>query len=249
MLKYDFDFDLDDVRTSLAHREIILQKKFLRKIYEKWYSVFISESKKVPPGVLLELGSGGGFLKELLPQVITSDIQPIDFCDKHFNAEQMPFNNAEISAIFMINVFHHIPNPASFLSEAQRTLKSGGKIVMIEPANSFWGRWIYQHFHHEPFDPKGGWTIPSTGPLSGANGAMPWIYFERDVELFQSKFPQLQIESIKYHTPLLYLVSGGVSRKALVPLWSWGIFEGVENILTKITRHASMFHTITIVKK
>ena len=249
MLKYDFDFDLDDVRTSLAHREIILQKKFLRKIYEKWYSVFISESHKVPPGILLELGSGGGFLKELLPQVITSDIQKIDFCDKCFNAEQMPFKDGEISAIFMINVFHHIPNPASFLSEAQRTLKSGGKIVMIEPANSFWGRWIYQHFHHEPFDPKGGWTIPSTGPLSGANGAMPWIYFERDVELFKSKFPQLQIESIKYHTPLLYLVSGGVSRKALVPLWSWGIFDGVENILTKITKHASMFHTSTIVKK
>jgi SAM-dependent methyltransferase len=249
MLKYKLDFEIDDVRTTLAHREIILHKPFLKKIYEEWYDLFIMSAKKLPSGILLEIGSGGGFLKEVFPEVITSDIQEIASCDKCLSAESLPFGKEEISGIFMINVLHHIPNPAAFLNEAQRTLKSGGEIIMVEPANSLWGRWIYKNFHHEPFEPEGGWTIPSTGPLSGANGALPWIIFERDAQEFHKKFPGLKIESVKYHTPLRYLLSGGVSRKALVPLWSWNLFKGVEYILTKITRQASMFQTIRIVKR
>jgi SAM-dependent methyltransferase len=249
MLKYKLEYEIDDVRTTLAHREIILNKPFLRKIYKEWYDKFIKASKTLPAGLLLEIGSGGGFLKEVFPEVITSDIQEIASCDKCLSAESLPFGKEEISGIFMINVFHHIPNPTSFLKEAQRTLKSGGKIIMVEPANSLWGRLIYKNFHHEPFDPQGGWTIPSTGPLSGANGAMPWIYFERDAEEFHKKFPQLKIESVKYHTPLRYLLSGGVSRKALVPLWSWNLFKLAETIITGISRQLSMFQTIVVVKR
>jgi SAM-dependent methyltransferase len=249
MLKYKLDFEIDDVRTTLAHREIILHKPFLKKIYEEWYDLFIKSAKKLPSGTLLEIGSGGGFFKEVFPEVITSDIQEIASCDKCLSAESLPFGKEEISGIFMINVLHHIPNPAAFLSEAQRTLKNGGEIIMVEPANSLWGRWIYKNFHHEPFEPQGGWTIPSTGPLSGANGALPWIIFERDAQEFHKKFPGLKIESVKYHTPLCYLLSGGVSRKALVPMWSWNLFKGIEYMLTKITKHASMFQTIRIVKR
>jgi SAM-dependent methyltransferase len=232
MLKYKLEYEIDDVRTTLAHREIILHKPFLKKIYEEWYNKFIYESKKLPSGILLEIGSGGGFLKEVFPQVITSDIQEIASCDKCLSAENLPYRKEELSGIFMINVFHHIPNPAAFLNEAKRTLKSGGKIIMVEP-----------------FQPEGGWTIPSSGPLSGANGALPWIFFERDATEFHKKFPQLKIESVTYHTPLRYLLSGGVSRKALVPLWTWSLFKGVESILTGITKQASMFQTIEVIKK
>ncbi|MBK8443443.1 MAG: hypothetical protein IPL35_08515 [Sphingobacteriales bacterium] len=56
---------------------------------------------------------------------------------------------------------------------------------MSEPANTAWGRFFYQNFHHEPFQPEAAsWEIPSTGPLSGANGALPWIIFKRDIDLF-----------------------------------------------------------------
>jgi hypothetical protein len=119
---------------------------------------------------------------------------------------------------------------------------------MIEPANSSWGRFIYKNFHHEPFNPKGGWEIESTGPLSGANGAIPWIIFERDRDRFKKQFPDLKIEGIQYIMPLLYLLSGGVSRNALMPTWSFGFFKTVERVLNPISKYFSMFQVITIVK-
>jgi SAM-dependent methyltransferase len=248
MLKYENKYDLDDVRTTLHHREIILNKKFLRKIYEHWYHIFNEESQSLPFGTRLEIGSGGGFIKNILPEVITSDILRLDHCDKCFPADKLPFSDESLSAIFMINVFHHLPKPLDFLKEANRALKKGGKIVMIEPANSIWGRFIYKNFHHEPFNPKGGWEIDSTGPLSGANGALPWIIFKRDEAKFEQLFPKMKIMSRKYEMPFLYLLSGGVSRRAFVPGWSFSIIKAAEKILSPVSKYLSMFQLVVIVK-
>ena len=149
----------------------------------------------------MELGSGGGFLKDLMPSIITSDILDLPTNDMVFSALDMPFQDSSVSGIFMVDTFHHIPDSQLFLQEAFRTLKVGGKIVMIEPANSLWGRFIYKNFHHEPFNPKGDWTIPNSGPMSGANGCLPWIVFERDKFVFKNQFPGFEIECINYHTP------------------------------------------------
>ena len=84
----------------------------------------------------------------------------------------------EYNIVHCLNLWSRPERLEGFLKEAERTLKSGGKIVMIEPANSWFGLWIYKTFHHEPFDIKGGWEIQSTGPLSGSNQALPYIYFD-----------------------------------------------------------------------
>ena len=60
--KYTIAFDLDDPRATLAHRDIILQKPFLKRLYQDWYKIFIQKSKEVGKGIYLEIGSGGGFL-------------------------------------------------------------------------------------------------------------------------------------------------------------------------------------------
>lgn len=248
MIKYDKIYDLDDPKTTLAHRDIIKAKPFLKKIYEEWYNTIIKSLKDVPEGDILEIGSGGGFLKEIFSQIITSDIMPLECCDKVFSAEDMPYEENTLSAIVMVNVFHHIPNPSLFLKEAGRTLKKGGKVIMIEPANSLWGKFIYRNFHHEPFDTKGGWEINSSGPLSGSNQALPYIYFERDKTKYRQEFPGLKINSITYHTPLMYLLSGGVSRKAFVPNKSYALFKFVEKVLSPLSRQIGMFQTIELQK-
>ena len=249
MLKYDIKYDLDDPKTTLIHRDIIKAKPFLRKIYEEWYALLFQKIKNIPQSDILEIGSGGGFLKEIYPNVITSDIMPLECCDMIFSAEKVPFGDKTLGAIVMVNVFHHIPKPSHFLKEAQRTLKIGGKIVMIEPANSLFAKFIYQNFHHEPFDPNGGWEIESSGPLSGSNQALPYIYFERDLKKFENEFPELKVTSVKYQMPFRYLVSGGVSRKALVPSWSFGLLKFVEQVLSPLSKQLGMFQTIEIEKK
>lgn len=242
-------YPIDDPRRTLQHKQIILNKRFLKNLYQEWYTVFVNAAKTLPEGKLVELGSGGGFLKQLLPQVITSDVLELPDLDLIFYAEKMPFQDAEVSGIFMVDVLHHIPDNEAFLKEAVRVLKPGGKILMNEPANSAWGRFIYRNFHHEPFEPKADWKIPASGPMSGANGALPWIIFERDRLKFENKFPQLKINSIKYHTPLRYLISGGVSKKQMVPNFTFGVFSALDNLLSSISPQISMFVTIELERK
>ncbi|OQX97557.1 MAG: SAM-dependent methyltransferase, partial [Bacteroidetes bacterium 4572_117] len=212
-LKYKFKHTIDSPERTMQHREIIKNKLFLRKLYMQWYTEFSKEIKKKPSGFFIELGSGGGFFKDIEPKVICSDLLPLPTNDLSFSALDMPFENNSVDGIFMIDTFHHIPDSEKFLEEARRILKKGAKIIMIEPANSFWGRFIYKNFHHEPFYPEGDWKFPTNGPLSGANGALPWIVFERDSKKFNKIFPEFNIDMVKYHSPFRYLISGGVSFK------------------------------------
>lgn len=246
--KYSIPYHLDDPNATLAHRDIILQKPYLKRLYLDWYSVFIDRSKEMKGGAYLEIGSGGGFLKEVFPEVITSDILDLPNVDKVFSAEKMPFEGNSLASIMMLNVFHHIPKPYLFLNEAQRTLVKGGKIIMIEPANSNLGRFIYKRFHHEPFDEKGGREIEAGNPLSNSNQALPYIYFERDLVQFKKDYPQLKISSIRYHSPFSYVISGGVSRSAMLPYFMYNFMKGIEWILSPFSKQLGLFCTIEIEK-
>jgi SAM-dependent methyltransferase len=244
--KYKLEFDLDDPKATLAHRDIILQKPFLKKLYHDWYKVFITKTSHIKNGKHLEIGSGGGFYKEINPLVITSDILNLPNVDKVFSAEALPFKENELASIVMLNVFHHIPKPHLFLKEAQRTLVKGGKIIMIEPANSNLGRFIYKRFHHEPFDENGSREIDPGNPLSNSNQALPHIYFERDLELFKKDFPQLKINSIQYHSPFSYIISGGVSRSAMLPFIMYPVVKTAEFILSPLSKQLGLFCTLEI---
>jgi len=165
-----------------------------------------------------------------------------------FSALEMPFADQSVAAIFMTDTMHHIPDSGKFLKEVNRVLVDHGRLIMIEPANTFWGRFIFRNFHHEPFEPGGTWSIPSSGPLSGANGALPWIVFIRDNLVYREKFPQLKIKQISYRNPLLYLMSGGVSYRQLLPDFAYGFVNFLDRFLPRISRHFSMFMMIKITR-
>lgn len=244
--KYTINFDLDDPRATLAHRDIILTKPFLKKLYGDWYTQFIKLLKVEPGKKYLEIGSGGGFLKDVFPQVITSDILDLPNVDQVFSAEKMPFGDAELSGIVMLNVFHHIPKPYLFLQEAQRCLAKGGRVIMTEPANSALGRFIYKRFHHEPFDEKGPREIAPGNPLSNSNQALPYIYFERDTEQFARDFKRLKIVSIRYHSPFSYVISGGVSRSAMLPVFFYPLVKAGEWLLSPFSKQLGLFCTVVL---
>jgi SAM-dependent methyltransferase len=240
---------LDDPQSSIQHGELIRSKIFLNKLYREWYHYLIRRIEHLPEGKIVELGSGGGFIKELLPDVITSDVMPLPGNDMTFSAEEMPFDDNSLASIFMIDVLHHIPDCRAFFSEAQRVLQPGGMIIMSEPANTLWSRFFYKNFHHEPFDPKSGWEIEnSTGPLSGANGAIPWIVFNRDIELFHQEFSQLSLVNLELHTPLRYLISGGLSYRSLLPHQLFGMLTKLEKLFTPIYAWTAMFQLIEVAK-
>jgi hypothetical protein len=147
----------------------------------------------------------------------------------------------------MTNVLHHMPQVERFFCEARRCLRSGGKILMIEPWVTPWSKFVYRHFHHEPFNPEAkNWCFPSNGPLSGANGAIPWIVFVRDREKFESLFPELLIEQIRPSFPFRYLVSGGVGMRSLMPGFMHGMWAGLERLLQPQMSSLGMFAFIKL---
>ncbi|MCK5583548.1 MAG: class I SAM-dependent methyltransferase, partial [Elusimicrobiales bacterium] len=174
-------------------------------------------------GLHIELGSGGGFLKEVVPFVKTSSILEGDkdkgLADLILNAENLDLKDNSVDSFFMLDVFHHLKNPEKFLSEANRCLKKNGVILMIEPANTIFSRFLYKKFHHELFDEKANdWNNKAKGHLSASNQALGYIVFERDRSIFKNNFPNMEIEQIKKHTFVQYILSGGLTYKPLLSI-------------------------------
>lgn len=225
--------DLDDPNTTAQRIEIIRSKPFLRQIYHEWYSRL---AESIPDaasgGDVVELGSGAGFLREYIPDLITSDVFHVPGVDRVIDAGALPFEAGELRGIVMTNVLHHLPDVERFLAEAQRCVRIGGVMSMIEPWHTAWSRMVYQKLHHEPFEPAAeSWTLDGAGPLSDANGALPWIVFERDRQRLESSFQGWRVERVKRLMPLRYLLSGGVSMRSLMPGWSHGLWRGFEGCL------------------
>jgi len=243
---------LDDPATTALRRKIIKDKKFLRRIYEEWYGDLIAAipAPDVCPGQILELGSGGGFLNELLPECVTSEVFPVSGVDMTLDARTLPFADGALRAILMVDVFHHIPDVAAFLQEAQRALAPGGIIAMWEPWNTPWGKLIYTRLHPEPFEPDAkDWSFPASGPLSGANDALPWMVFERDRAKFAREFPKLRLETLRLDYPFSYLVSGGVSLRSLVPGSIFPFARMLERGLSVFGKQLAMFAFIVLRKE
>ncbi len=207
---------LDDPATTTHRADLLRRRAYLQQLYRHWYALLIAELPAVT-GRVLELGSGGGFLKDLLPEVITSDVLPIPTVERVLDARDLPFGDASLRSIVGTNVLHHIPEIERFFDEASRVLVRGGRLIFIEPWPTSWSLLIYRHFHHEPFDPAAGWEIPPGGPLTAANGALPWIMFERDRDLFHARFPRLKVIQPRRIMPFSYLACGGIGRALTLP--------------------------------
>ncbi|MGH7846106.1 MAG: class I SAM-dependent methyltransferase [Candidatus Binatia bacterium] len=238
--------DIDDPRTTHLRRQIIQQKTFLRQIYEEWYRAIVAV---LPPGrgAVLELGAGGGFMRDFVPDLITSEFFYCSNIRAVLDGLRLPFGAESLRGIVMTNVLHHLPQPRLFFAEAARCVRSGGVVAMIEPWVTPWSRFVYTRLHHEPFQPGiPSWEFPMSGPLSGANDALPWIIFARDRLKFEQEFPCWQIELIRPIMPFRYLVSGGVSLRSLTPAWSFGLWRQAENSLNRWSKLLAMFAQIVL---
>jgi len=240
---------LDDPATTELRREIIQSKPFLKAIYDEWYTQFVAELPQ-GDGAVLELGSGAGYCNRYIPNLITSEIFVCSLVDVIADAQRLPFRDSSLRAVVFTNVLHHIPDVQRFFGEAARCLREGGKILMIEPWVSRWSKFVNTRIHHEPFRPDApDWSFPSSGPLSGANGAIPWIVFVRDRHIFESEFPNLVVEGIRPFLPFRYLVSGGVAMRTLMPGFTHSFWLHFENMLEPYMESLAMFAFISIVKR
>jgi len=212
------------------YRRIWDRKPVLRAIYDDFYDRI---AEACLPGLTIELGGGIGNLKRRLPDVIASDIQPAPWLDCVADAQRLPLAPAVAANIVMVDVLHHLEFPVVFFREAERVLRPGGRVVMIEPAITWGSTLFYRLFHQEPVRTSAdvmadGSPDPRRDPYD-SNQAAPTLLATRARERFHQRFPALRIARVDWFSLAAYPLSGGFKRWSLVG-------EGAARRLLRIER-------------
>jgi SAM-dependent methyltransferase len=233
-------------------RRIIQERPLLRGIYAQWYAQLLADEASVPAGAgsaaLVELGSGGSWLKELQPRVVTSDLVA-GVADLVIDGRELPFADGSVRAIFLTHVFHHIPDAERFLAEAERVLVPGGVIAMIDVPHTPFARFFFRRFHPEPYDDAAAsWGFDQSDAMRDANQALTWIVFFRDRARFERRFPGLSIEGPDYLPWLGYLASGGVTMRNFVPPLLVPAMRALDRVLAPLDRWMAL-HWHLVVRK
>jgi SAM-dependent methyltransferase len=236
MLMFD-EPSLDGVEVGSTNwfaiqQKLINERPLVLSTYSGWYQKMLSDadSATADNGKILELGSGANFVKMLRPSVITSDVVP-GISDLQVDAQALPFADGSLKAILLTHVFHHIPAPSLFFEEALRTLMPGGVISMIDVAHTPFARFFFKNFHPEGYnDRRSEWRLDESEPLGGANQAMSWIVFRRDIARFEREHPKLRLELVEFMPWFGYLCSGGLTRRNLVPRALVPIIRGLDSL-------------------
>ena len=229
---------LDHKKIDYKNRKIYQNKVLIKIIYNNYYknikkNIYIADKKKI-----LELGSGGGNIKKVIKECITSDQFKNKNIDRIENIYKINFKKKSISNIILIDVFHHLQFPSLALQEIHRVLIKNGRVIMVEPAMGFIPRIVYKIFHYElnGFNLKIKWNnIPKKIPSSNqyfAAQSMPWrAFFLRELNL-KSKY---KIKFIKPFSDFAFLLSSGYSYKAFYPKFLHSFIKLIDKILTSIS--------------
>lgn len=242
--------DIDSSKAISIHKRIIQEKPFLKKIYKEWYTEISNFLVKKSGGPILEIGSGGGFLKEFVPDLITSEILQTPDVDVVLDGHYLPVKENSLNGVVMVDVFHHLQDSELFLNNVSCCVKPGGVLAMIEPWNTPWSKIVFKYLHHEPFDPDTDeWKFPKGGPLSQSNQALPWIVFDRDRVKFEQEHKGWRLLKVKVQMPFCYLLSGGVSYRSFLPGRLFHIWRKIERIFNPWINCLGMFALIVLIRE
>jgi SAM-dependent methyltransferase len=242
--------DLNDPSRITEIRNVLSRKATLRRLYQEIYEKYAACLARCPGhGLAIELGSGGGFAKSVVPELVATDVLPYTGIDLVVDATNMPFGDGSVRFFGMLNVFHHIPDVGAFLSESARCLIPGGRAFIADQNCGWLSSPILRFLHTEPYSPESkSWQFASTGPLSGANGALAWIVFVRDRSRFAREFPKLTLLQYKPTTPLRYWLTGGLKNWSLLPDRAWKCATELDKLLLRISPHFGSFVEIELLR-
>jgi SAM-dependent methyltransferase len=211
----------DELERALEEQERAwLMRPFLRRVYGEWYRALVERMSPVP-GRSIELGSGIGRLSDYAGErVVLTDVEPTRWVEERVDALHLPDGDGTLANILMLDVFHHLADPARFLDEATRALRPGGRVLMVEPYCSLVSTFFYRRYHHErtdlgadPFAPD---AITATRPLESNQARATLVFYRHRAELGR-RWPQLALVEERRLAFVAYPLTGGFSRRPLVP--------------------------------
>ena len=243
---------MDSEDRFTAHAKVLASKPMLQRAMKTIHLKMLSfgPNTKNVHGKKIELGAGVSPLKDHDPSVLSSDIYASEHNDLVLDASDLDLDAASVAAIFCQNSFHHFPNPQIFFEQCERTLCTGGRVIILDPYYGRLSSFIFKNlFKSEDFDKAGNRNQVVCGPMSNANQALSYVVFVRDRKKFEKLNPNLKIV---FEAPsgshLTYLLSGGLNFIQLVPDWLCGTVFFIERALQPLNKYIAIHHFVVLEK-
>ena len=142
---------IDQHNIEIEHnRRAWHRKPVLRRAYREFHQRIAAHIDATVPGKIVELGSGIGNMRDVIPSCVRTDLFANPWIDQVENAYQLSFAAGEVSHLILFDVFHHLAHPRTALDECRRVLAPRGRVIIFDPYVSATGRIVYGPLHHEP---------------------------------------------------------------------------------------------------
>jgi len=158
----------------MSNKSIINDKKYLEYTYSdtaappseypKLFAKWLLDTVYNDVGTIGDFGCGrGDYLKEFQRLGFTPhgfDISPNISMLSDFNVKQIdfandkaPYTKEKFDFIFSKSVVEHLREPSTYLTAIHKSLKDGGKAVVMTPSwkHTHWGPFYIDHTHVTPF--------------------------------------------------------------------------------------------------
>jgi len=210
-----------EVRENLERWE---RKPVIREVYRRFHELMAEHLTRDVPGHIVELGSGIGKIKEVIPECLCTDLFEHPWVDRVENAYSLSFADASVSNLLLFDVFHHFRYPGTALSELRRVLAPGGRAIVLEPCVSLLGLIVYGVFHDEPLQlsrpidwlAPAEWN-PANGDYYAAQGNAARVFLGRR---FRERLDSWALVFTRKLSAISYVASGGYAKRQLYPDWA-----------------------------
>lgn len=194
------------------------QKPALRAVYGDLHRRMAIASVAGPS---LEIGGGIGNLETGQGELLRMDIQISPGVDLAADAHRLPFAAQAFSNIYLFDVLHHLQCPLVFFAEAERVLRPGGRVIMVEPGITPVSHLLYGMGHEEPVDlswvPDEGCELDPDKDPYASNQAIPTLLFKRSPHLFRKAKTSLRVVDSRWLSLIAYPLTGGFKSWSLIP--------------------------------
>lgn len=228
------------------------RKPVLRRAYREFHERIAAHIEPSLTGKIVELGSGIGNIRDVIPGCIRTDLFANPWIDQVENAYALSFKDGACSHLILFDVFHHLRHPRSALQECRRVLQARGRAIVFEPYVSVAGRVVYGPLHHEPIGfgdpiaPDAPSTFaPDRDPYYAAQGNATRVFWKGEYPEILDGWDVIARERIGAWP---YALTGGYSKPQLYPSAFYGVMTAVDRMLELAPALAAL-RTLIVLRK
>jgi SAM-dependent methyltransferase len=197
------------------------QKPVLQQVYRGFHQQIARRLAPLSKGYSVELGSGIGNIRTVIPDCIRTDLFPSPWIDQVENAYRLSFPNSAVANLILFDVFHHLRYPGTALKECHRVLAPAGRLILFEPCVSLLGLLVYGPLHPEPLGlgqpitwcAEPGWS-PDDLDYYAAQGNASRIFLRNTPTTLLADWSVVEVKRL---SAISYVATGGYSKPQLYP--------------------------------